>query len=176
MKITPTEIDGAYFLEIEPREDERGFFARGWCVTEFEEKTGIRPPQWVQSNISRNRFKGTLRGMHFQRVPHGEVKLLRCLQGAVYDVALDVREGSRSFGKWAGVELTADNYRAFYIPEGVAHGYLTLTEDAVVFYEVSGFYHPESEGGVRWDDPAFAIRWPEPVVCMSDKDHAWPLY
>jgi dTDP-4-dehydrorhamnose 3,5-epimerase len=167
-----TELDGAYVIDLEPREDERGFFARTWCQTEFEQHGLVA--RIVQANTSYNRLKGTLRGMHFQRVPHVETKLVRCIHGAIYDVIVDLRPGSPTYRRWTGVELTARNRRALFVPEGFAHGFQTLDDDSEIIYQVSEFFTPGAEGGLRHDDPAFGIRWPLPVTVISDKDRAWP--
>jgi dTDP-4-dehydrorhamnose 3,5-epimerase len=131
-------------------------------------------PDLAQCNLSFNRLAGTLRGMHYQRAPHAEAKLVRCTAGAIYDVIVDLRPESSTFMKWAAAELSAENRRLLYVPEGCAHGYQALTDGAEVFYQVSAFYHPPSEGGLRWDDPAFGIRWPLPVVAISAKDASYP--
>lgn len=175
MIFTPTELDGAYVVDLEPREDERGFFARAWAQDEFGAH-GLSTDV-VQANIAFNRRKGTLRGMHFQREPHAEAKLVRCTRGALYDVIVDLRPGSPTQARWIGVELTADNRRMLYVPEGFAHGYQTLVDDTEAHYQVSAAYAPDAEGGVRWDDPAFGIEWPDPdPSVMSDKDRSWPDY
>ena len=158
MRFLPTSLAGVLIVEPELREDDRGFFARTWCRDEFA-TAGI-PTQWVQCNVSFNRCAGTLRGMHWQAAPHEEAKLVRCTAGAVYDVVLDVRTGSPTFGQWVAIELTAANHRAVFIPGGLAHGFQTLTDNTEVFYHMSAMYHPEAARGVRWDDPAFGIVWP----------------
>ena len=168
-----TELPGAYVIDLERREDERGFFARAWCAEEFADQ-GLST-KLVQVNVSFNRRKGTLRGMHFQMAPHAEVKLVRCTRGAIYDVILDLREDSPTYKRWIGVELDAESRRALYVPEGFAHGYQTLVADTETFYQVSEFYAPGAEGGVRWDDPAFGIAWPDPSgAFLSEKDRNWP--
>ncbi len=156
----------------EPRRDERGFFARTWCREEFAAH-GLNP-NLVQCSISFNAKRGTLRGMHYQAMPHQEAKLVRCTRGAIYDVVLDLRPGSPTFGQWHAAELTADNRQMVYIPEGVAHGLQTLSDDTEVFYQISEFYHPESSRGVRWNDPAFGITWPisEPILSERDRGHS----
>jgi len=162
-------------LDLERREDERGFFARAWCAREFEEH-GLNT-RLVQVNVSFNELEGTLRGMHFQRAPHEEAKLIRCTQGAIYDVVLDLRPDSPTHKRWTAVELTADNRRMLYVPEGCAHGYQTLAPETETLYQVSEFYAPASEGGVRWDDPTFGIEWPATDSrVLSDKDASWPDY
>ncbi len=165
-------LNGAYLIDIEPRGDERGFFARGWCAREFEQQGLVN--RMVQANLSFNATAGTLRGLHFQREPHAEVKLVRCTRGALFDVVVDLRPDSPTYRQWAGAELSADNRRAMYVPEGFAHGLQTLCDDTEVFYQVSAFYAPQAEGGLRWDDPAIGIDWPLPVAQISDKDSAWP--
>jgi dTDP-4-dehydrorhamnose 3,5-epimerase len=174
MLFSETHLAGAYIIDIEPRKDDRGFFARSWCMDEFK-KHNLNP-NLVQCNISFSRLCGTLRGMHYQVPPYQETKLVRCNKGAVYDVIIDLRPNSESFKKWLTVELSAENYRALFVPQGFAHGYQTLTDDTEVFYQVSEFYHPEAERGIRWDDPGFGIKWPIAVSAISDKDKAYPLW
>jgi len=172
MKFTPTRLRGAYVVEIEPLADERGFFARSWCEREFAEH-GLSG-ELVQCNISYNRAKGTLRGMHYQAAPHEEVKLVRCTQGAIYDVLVDLRPDSPTYRSWIAYELTAANRRMLYVPAGLAHGFQTLKDDSEVFYQMSVFYHPPSARGVRWNDPAFGIEWPIAAPVLSPKDAAYP--
>jgi dTDP-4-dehydrorhamnose 3,5-epimerase len=172
MIFTGTPIAGAYLIEVERIEDDRGFFARTWCEREFRQQD--LNPRLVQCSISFNNRKGTLRGMHYQVAPHAEAKLVRCAAGAVYDVIVDLRPDSRTFCRWYGVELTAENRRALFIPEGLAHGFLTLVDNTEVFYQMSEFYSPDCARGARWNDPAFDIRWPAPVVMMSPRDAAYP--
>jgi dTDP-4-dehydrorhamnose 3,5-epimerase len=175
MKLTPTNIQGCFIVDIEPRADERGFFARSFCQHEFAAH-GLHT-QFVQANISQNHEAGTLRGMHWQDAPHAEVKVVRCTRGGIFDVALDLRRESPTYLQWAGVELHAENARALYVPQGCAHGYLTLTRDAEVHYLVSAFYAPTHDRGVRWDDPAFGIKWPHtPQRIISARDEAHPLW
>lgn len=173
MKFVETPLKGAFVIELEPIEDERGFFARTFCRREFEEH-GLNP-NLVQCSISFNRKRGTLRGMHYQVPPHAECKLVRCTRGAIYDVIVDLRDGSPTARKWFGVELSAENRRAIYIPEGFAHGLQALVDDSEVLYEISEFYHAESARGVRFDDPAFGIRWPLPVAMVSARDRGFAL-
>lgn len=173
MKFEPTPLQGVFVVDLARLEDERGFFARSFCQKEFEAQ-GLNP-QLAQCNVSFNRLRGTLRGLHYQSKPHAEAKLVRCTQGAIWDVAVDLREGSATRNKWYGVELSAQTRRALYVPEGFAHGFQTLTGDAEVLYLMSEFYHPESARGARWDDPAFGIRWPIEQPLMSDRDRAFPL-
>jgi dTDP-4-dehydrorhamnose 3,5-epimerase len=167
-----TALPGVFVLEPELREDPRGFFARTWCQREFEEH-GL-DPRLVQVSVSFNRRRGTLRGMHYQAPPHAEAKLIRCTRGAIWDVALDLRPASPTFRQHIGVELTADNRAALYIPEGLAHGFQTLEDDTEVLYQMSEFYAPEVARGIRFDDPAFGIRWPLPEPIMLTRDRTYP--
>jgi dTDP-4-dehydrorhamnose 3,5-epimerase len=170
-----TRLKGAFIVEIEKWEDERGFFARSWCQKEFTEH-GLNP-NLVQCNISFSRNKGTLRGLHYQIAPNEESKLVRCTIGAIYDVIIDLRQDSPTYKQWLGVELIADNHRMLYVPEGFANGFQTLTGNTEIFYQVSQFYSPESERGVRWNDPTFGIEWPIlDDLIISDKDKNWPDY
>lgn len=169
-----TKLRDAYLIEIEKRSDQRGFFARMWCRKEFEEH-GLAS-QVVQTNISYNVKKGTIRGMHFQIDPYQETKLVRCTRGAIYDVIIDLRRDSPTYGEWTGVELSADNYRMLYVPKNFAHGYQTLADDTEVAYQVTEFYTPGAERGLRHDDPVFGIVWPLPVSFISDKDRSWPAH
>ena len=169
-----TELNGAFLIEPERLEDNRGFFARAWCRKEFMAHglTGAL----VQSNISFNKRTGTLRGMHFQTAPYEEAKLVRCTMGAVYDVIIDLRPDSSTFLRWIAVELTAENRKMLYVPENFAHGYQTLADNTEVFYQVSQFYSPGSEQGLRYNDPTFGIKWPMDVQVISHKDRSWPDY
>lgn len=173
MLFTETKLKGAFIIDLEPRQDHRGFFARTFCAKEFEVH-GLKPTV-AQCNASFNYKKGTLRGMHYQTAPATETKLIRCTRGAVYDVIVDMRPESPTYLSHIGVELTAENRRALYVPEMFAHGYLTLTDDAEVIYQVSEFYTPDCEWGLRYDDPMLKIVWPLPVSEISQKDAAWPL-
>jgi dTDP-4-dehydrorhamnose 3,5-epimerase len=164
-------IDGVLVIEPERHEDERGFFARTWDPDEFAER-GLNP-ELAQCSISFNRARGTLRGLHYQAPPHEEAKLVRCTAGAIFDVAVDLRPGSSTFRDWFGIELSAENRLALYIPEGCAHGFLTLADDSEVHYQISHAYVPDAGRGVRWDDPAFAIRWPGEVVVINDRDRSY---
>lgn len=169
----PTELEGAWVIEVERIEDERGFFARSYCRDEFESR-GL-DPRVAQCNISYNRKRGTLRGMHYQVPPHAEVKLVRCTAGAIHDVIIDLRPGSPTFARHVAVVLSADNRRMLYIPEGFAHGFQTLDDDTEVFYQMSALYEPGAGRGVRWNDPAFGIVWPfaaERIV--NARDAAYP--
>lgn len=173
MNFKKTEIPGSYIIDIEKHADERGFFARAYCEEEFENE-GISF-QMVQANIGFSKNKYTLRGLHYQRAPHAEAKLVRCTQGALYDVIVDLRPDSPSYKSWIGVELTSKNRKMLYVPEGCAHGYQTLEEDTEVFYMVSAFYAPDYEQGIRWDDQAFKIQWKETDnITISEKDLQWP--
>lgn len=172
MKFTETKLKGAYIVDIEPKGDDRGFFARAWCRKEFEE-AGL-DTRLAQVNMSFSKDKGTLRGMHWQMPPHAEIKLVRCIRGTIYDVIVDLRQSSPTFLQWIGVELSADNRRALLVPEGFAHGFQTLVDDAEVYYQVSEFYAPGAERGARHDDSAFGINWPLPVTTLSQKDANWP--
>jgi dTDP-4-dehydrorhamnose 3,5-epimerase len=169
-----TALAGAYVIDIERLEDERGFFARTWCKSEFTSK-GLNP-SFVQANMSHSRTRGTVRGMHYQVAPCAEAKLVRCTQGAIYDVIIDLRLGSPSYKQWVGTELTADNHRLLYVPEGFAQGLQTLADDTDVFYQMSEYYSPAHQRGVRYDDPAFGIAWPLKVTVLSKKDREWPDY
>jgi dTDP-4-dehydrorhamnose 3,5-epimerase len=172
MKFVETSLPGAYIIELELRQDHRGFFSRLWDVQEFRRR-GLMD-RIVQANLSFNRRKGTLRGMHYQVEPYAEAKLVRCSTGAVYDVIVDLRPAAPTYGRWFGVELTASSYRMLYVPEGCAHGFLTLEDSTEVLYHVSQPYTPEAERGVRFDDPAFGITWPARVTVISEKDRSWP--
>ncbi|CUH95091.1 hypothetical protein P22_1160 [Propionispora sp. 2/2-37] len=166
-----TELTGAFILEYEPIRDERGFFARTWCCREFAGR-GLNPAL-VQCNISYNKKKGTLRGMHYQADPYAEVKLIRCTRGSIYDVFIDLRPGSPTLKKWLGIELSAQNHKMVYIPEGFAHGFITLEDNTEVFYQMSTEYQPKAARGFRWDDPAFSICWPIPVERISQRDMSY---
>lgn len=167
-----TKLPGVFELQIQPVIDERGFFARSWCRKEFE-ASGLNA-KLAQCNISVSTRKGTLRGLHFQRPPYVEAKLVRCTRGAVYDVVLDLRPDSPAFKQWVAVVLNPEKGNMVYIPEGCAHGFLTLENDVEVSYQISEFYHPEAAGGVRWDDPAFQIAWPAKVEVISERDRTYP--
>lgn len=168
-----TSLRGAYVIEPERLDDERGFFARTWDARAFADR-GLNTAL-AECSISFNRQRGTLRGMHFQRAPHEEAKVVRCTLGAIYDVIIDLRPASATFRRWIGEELTAENRRMLYIPEGFAHGFQTLEDDSEVLYQISTPYVPDHGAGVRWNDPAFGIRWPEvPERIMSDRDRLYP--
>lgn len=173
VKFASTKIQGAALIEIECKEDERGSFARVFDERAFKE-AGY-PLHIVQSNINFNAHAGTLRGLHYQAAPHAETKLVRVVVGAVYDVMLDLRPDSPSYKRWEGFELSAKNGLALYIPEGCAHGFQTLVDNTEVFYEMGNYYHPDAGCGIRWNDPAFAISWPEAKVrTISKKDSSYP--
>ena len=174
MLFTPTKLKDAYIVEPKKIEDERGFFARSWCEKEFRDR-GLNP-NLVQCNISFNKKKGTLRGMHLQVEPYAEAKLVRCTQGAIYDAIVDLRPDSETYKQWIGVELTADNRKALYVPEGFAHGFQTLADNTEVFYQMSQFYAPECARGYRWNDPGFGINWPEEISVISEKDLNLSVY
>jgi dTDP-4-dehydrorhamnose 3,5-epimerase len=169
---TPVPLDGAWLVDLERHEDDRGFFARTWCRREFEDR-GL-DATLVQCSLSHNRRRGTLRGMHWQEAPHQEVKLVRCVRGAVWDVIIDLRPGSPGYTRHYGVELTASSGRALYVPAGFAHGFVTLEDETEVFYQMSEFYAPGSARGVRWDDPAFGISWPVEEPSMNERDAGYP--
>jgi dTDP-4-dehydrorhamnose 3,5-epimerase len=172
MKFIETALKGAFIIEPEFSTDERGFFARTWCKNEFGEHGLL--PDLVQCNISFNKRQGTLRGMHYQVPPHEESKLVRCTMGAIYDVIIDLRPRSPTFKAWVSVELTAENRKMLFMPAGFSHGFLTLTDNTEVFYQMSEFYAPECARGVRWNDPAFDIKWPAEVTVISEKDMQYP--
>jgi len=172
MRFIPTPIVGAYVVEPELVEDERGFFARTYCRDEFV-ANGLNP-DLLQCSISFNKRRGTLRGMHYQKAPYAETKLVRCTQGAIFDVIIDLNSESASYKKWFGVELTAEKRNALYIPPGLAHGFQTLSDNTEILYQISELYRPEYSGGLRWDDPDFGINWPEQITIMSQRDKNYP--
>ncbi|MGH9395763.1 MAG: dTDP-4-dehydrorhamnose 3,5-epimerase [Terriglobia bacterium] len=175
MVFTETKLKGAFIIEPERREDERGFFARTFCQREFEAH-GLNP-RVVQCSVSYNKKEGTLRGIHYQIPPHAETKLVRCIQGAIYDVIVDLRRESLTFKQWIAVELSAVNRKMLYVPDGVGHGFQTLEDSSEVFYQMSEFYDPECARGVRWNDPVFAIQWPVAEgIIISDRDSHYPDY
>lgn len=174
MRFTPLGLPGAWLVEIEPREDERGSFARTFCAREFAAHglaTGF-----VQTSLSTNARRGTLRGLHWQAAPHAEAKVVRCVRGRVYDVLVDVRPESHTFRQHVAVELGADQRNAVYLPAGVAHGFLTLADDCELHYAMSEFHVAEAARGARYDDPAFGIVWPQPVRIVAERDRAWPAF
>ena len=172
MRIDPSALPGVMIITVEPQPDERGLFARTFDAAEFG-AVGL-PTVWPQCNVSWNARRGTLRGMHFQRAPRGEPKLVRCTRGRVFDVAVDLRPGSPGFAKWVGIELSHERRNALFIPEGLAHGFLTLEDDCEVLYMMGEIFVPELAVGVRWNDPAFAIEWPFAPSVISDRDAHWP--
>ena len=173
MIFTPTPLEGAYVIDVERRGDERGFLARTYCEFEFADH-GL-PLRIVQTSTIHTPRASTLRGLHYQSAPHGEVKLVRCIRGAVFLVMVDLRPGSATCDEWASVVLTAENRRMVYVPEGFAQGYQTLEDDTEMLYSMSHRHVPDAAGGVRWDDPAFGIQWPEASErIISDRDRAWP--
>jgi dTDP-4-dehydrorhamnose 3,5-epimerase len=174
MIFVPTRLPGVFEVQLDRKLDERGFFARTWCQKEFADH-GLSP-RLAQCSISFNPVRGTLRGMHYQEAPHQEAKLVRCTRGAIWDVALDLRSDSPAFGKWVGATLSAENRGAVYIPEGCAHGFISLEENSEVFYQISEFYNGQPSRGVRWNDPAFGIDWPVEVRQISERDRTYPDY
>ena len=168
MKFKETPLQGNYLIDLELRRDERGFFARYFCEKEFSEK-GLNA-RWVQINNSMSRDVGTLRGLHFQRAPHAEVKLVRCIQGSIWDVVVDLRQDSKTYGNWFGATLSDKNRTMMYVPKGFAHGFVSLEPDSEIFYLVSDFYAPEFEGTLLWNDPDIAIKWPIKPQLLSKKD------
>jgi dTDP-4-dehydrorhamnose 3,5-epimerase len=173
MKFTPLDLAGAYRIELNPTGDERGFFARSWSAQEFEDR-GLNATL-VQCSVSFNRQRGTLRGLHFQIAPHEEAKLIRCTRGAIFDVIVDLRLTSPTFGQWRAAELNALNHVSVYAPEGFAHGFQALEDDTEVLYQISAAYTPEAVRGVRWDDPSLSIRWPIKHTILSERDNSLPL-
>ena len=169
---TESTLSGAYLIDIQRLEDERGFFARSFCQHEFDDHQ--LDINFVQCNISFNRSRGTLRGMHYQVSPFEEAKLVRCVRGSIYDVIVDLRPYSETYLKWVGYELSQDNFRMVYVPKGFAHGFITLSDDTEIFYQMSQFYAPQCARGLRWDDPLFQIHWPQPVCSISEKDKNYP--
>jgi dTDP-4-dehydrorhamnose 3,5-epimerase len=174
LKFQETKLPGVLEIHLEPKPDERGFFARSWCQREFE-RHGLNS-KLVQCSISFNARKGTLRGVHYQVPPCAETKLVRCTRGAIYDVVVDLRPESPTFKNWIAVVLTAQNRRAVYVPEGCGHGFLTLEDETEVLYQISEFYSAEAARGVRWDDPAFQLVWPEEVIVISERDRTYPNF
>jgi dTDP-4-dehydrorhamnose 3,5-epimerase len=172
MRFTRTEIDGSWLIEPQPAEDARGSFSRVFCEREFAAH-GLET-RFSQHSVSYTAARGTLRGLHLQRAPHEETKVVACYRGAIFDVCVDLRTNSPTFRKWCGFELSAANRRRLYIPTGCAHGFQTLTDDAEVHYLISAFYSAEAGAGVRYDDPAFGVAWPLPIAAISEKDRVWP--
>lgn len=173
MIFNPLSLNGAYTIDVQPFQDNRGFFTRTFCENEFAEYNLVQ--HFVQANHSGTHGKGVIRGMHFQYPPFGETKLIKCVQGAIFDVIIDVRKNSPTYLQWYGAELSSENKRMMYVPVGFAHGFQTLTEYSEITYMVSNFYSRENEGGVKFDDPRVKIQWPLPVSLVSDKDMKIPL-
>ena len=173
MKFSRTSLVGLWLIELELREDERGFLARTFCEKEFF-ANGLNT-HWPQGNLTLTKQLGAIRGMHFQAEPKPEIKLIRCAAGKIFDVVVDVRRDSPTFGKWEGFELSAENHRQIYVPAGFAHGFQCLAENSEVFYQMSEFYFPALARGLRWKDPAINIRWPLPEAILSERDRQWPL-
>lgn len=175
MIFSETKLPGAFIIEVQRLNDDRGFFGRSFCSEVFAAR-GLNPTV-AQCNVSFNREAGTLRGMHYQEVPHAEDKLIRCTRGRLYDVIVDLRRESPTFAEWIALELSEDSGRMLYVPKGCAHGFQTLEDNTEVFYQMTEFYHAESARGVRWNDPAFGIQWPEGFqVILSERDRNWPDY
>ena len=172
MRFHPLGIDGAWVVAPEPHRDGRGEFARTFCIREFAQRD--LETEFVQHSASRTNSRGMIRGMHFQREPHAETKIVTCTRGAIYDVVVDLRPNSPTYREWRGIELSQENQLRLYIPKGLAHGFQTLVDDVEASYLISSYYEPASGSGVRHDDPAFGIAWPLPVTYLSDKDRAWP--
>lgn len=172
MIFTETPLPGAFIITLEKREDERGFFARAFCQNEFREH-GLNP-QLAQCNISFSKTAATLRGMHFQAAPHREAKLIHCIRGSIYDIIIDLRPGSVTYGRHVSAVLTAAEHNMIYVPEGFAHGFITLVEETEVFYQMSEFHAPEAARGFRWNDPAFTLEWPRTPAVISERDAAYP--
>jgi dTDP-4-dehydrorhamnose 3,5-epimerase len=173
MRFLETSLAGAFVVELDRHQDERGFFARSFCTAEFA-AAGLNAV-FVQCNVSFNAHRGTIRGMHWQAAPHEEAKLVRCTRGSLHDVLVDLRPTSPTHRKWMAVELSAANHRQLYVPPGIAHGFQTLEPDTEVFYLMSASFHPECARGLRWDDPTLAIEWPIAGPVLSERDRAWPL-
>lgn len=174
MIFTETKLAGAFVIALERAEDERGFFARTFCQREFREH-GLNP-NLVQCNLSYNKKKGTLRGMHFQTHPHWEAKLVQCVCGSIHDIIVDLRQESSTYSEYIGVTLTAQEHNLLYVPEGFAHGFITLEDDTAVFYQMSEFYTPEAGRGFRWNDPIFEIQWPLQPQVISERDATYPAF
>jgi dTDP-4-dehydrorhamnose 3,5-epimerase len=172
VKFSQTKLEGAFIIDLEKHRDERGFFARTWCQQEFRDH-GLNADV-AQTSISFNKRAGTLRGMHFQVEPYEETKLVRCTRGALHDVIIDLRAESPTYRQWTAVELSAENYRMLYIPAGFAHGFITLEDNTEAIYLISDPYVPDSASGIRWNDPAFGVKWPRAIEVISDRDLEWP--
>lgn len=174
MQFHPTKIENVFLIDPDIHNDSRGYFMRSFCAREL----AVLPGRFAAAQINRSltKTRGTIRGMHFQRAPHAEKKIVQCIRGAAFDVVIDLRPDSPTFGKWFACELTAENKTLLFVPEGCAHGFQTLTDDCEMEYVMSEFHHPESAAGVRWDDPFFTIDWPFPSPLLSEQDASWPLY
>jgi len=173
MKFTPLLLNGAYIVEPTVHGDERGLFYRFYCADEFKQIGHYKP--WVQLNQSYTKSRGTIRGMHFQQPPHAEIKMVKCIKGKIMDIMVDLRNESQTFLQWVGIELSAENRRMLYIPEGFAHGFQTLTDDCELVYHHSAAYAKDSEGGIRWSDSLVNVHWPLPPINISDRDQQHPL-
>lgn len=171
MLFIETKLKGAFIVDLIRMEDKRGFFGRSWCNQEFSEH-GLNS-RLVQCNISFNNKRGTIRGIHYQASPYQEAKLVRCTMGAIYDVIIDLRPNSPTFKNWFAMELTAENRRALYVPEGFGHGFQTLQDNTEVFYQMTEYFHPEAAQGIHWNDPTFSIAWPLEILVISDKDNSY---
>jgi dTDP-4-dehydrorhamnose 3,5-epimerase len=167
-----TILAGAFIIEPERHDDHRGFFARIWCKNELQQH-GLKD-NLAQANVGFSYRKGTLRGLHYQKVPHAEVKIVRCTRGAIFDVIVDLRPESLSYRQWFGAYLDEENRKMIYVPEGFAQGYITMADNTEMYYLTSEFYHPDSASGIRYDDPQFGIVWPTEVIVISDQDRHWP--
>ncbi len=176
MEVKKTDIEGVLIVEPKVWGDDRGYFFESFNAREFAEKTGLKIT-FVQDNESKSRY-GVLRGLHFQLPPYTQSKLVRCVKGRVLDIAVDIRKGSPTYGKWVSCELTEDNHRQFFVPKGMAHGFCVLSEEAVFQYKCDDFYHPEAEGGIAWDDPDIAVQWPIPAedISLSERDEHHPSF
>jgi len=173
MQFKELSVEGAYLITLDKHEDERGYFSRSWCLKEFSEQGITFNPE--QANIAYSYKKGTLRGMHYQKAPHAEAKLIRCVRGAIYDASIDLRPDSATYRQWVGLELKGRHAQLLFIPEGLAHGYQTLEDNTEIYYQVSHAYTPTAEMGIRWNDPEFQIEWPiTKKVILSEKDKRWP--
>ncbi len=173
MRFTTTPLAGAWVIDSDPHKDDRGWFMRVWCAEEFSEHGIEFKP--VQANMGLSLHKGTIRGLHFQKAPALEAKLIRCTRGSIFDVAIDIRPESSTYGKWYGIELSSENNRMLYVPEGYAHGYQTLQDSTEIYYLTSQYYTPKLSFGVRFNDPLFCIKWPLAVTMVSEQDRNWPL-
>lgn len=172
MEFQKTLLEGAFIVKVKRLEDERGYFGRVFCEDEFKDQ-GL-DPKIVQANMSTNKLKGTLRGMHYQNEPYQETKFIRCVRGSLFDIIIDLRETSATYMQSFGVELSEDNAKALYVPRGFAHGFITLKDNTTALYMVSQRYHPDAESGIRWNDPLFKLDWPIEPICVSSKDQTWP--